>query len=111
MNEIARPYGCGNDVAYLAAKAAGYQYFFTTAPGIDTLSTSHWYMKRIDVGLAKTPEQMVNHMLQSAGVPLRLLPMQPATSSSLAQRMPKAGPAGVARGYSTSSTSQPETLL
>ena len=75
VNELAWPYGYGSNVAYLAARAAGYRYFFTTSTGIDTVRTSSWYMHRIDVGLAKSPQQMINLMLQTANVPLRLSPL------------------------------------
>ncbi len=80
VNEIAWPYGYGNLMAYKAAQAAGYRFFFTTAAGVDTPWTSSWYIRRIDVGLAKTPQQVVNEILHSAGSPAVLVPVKHTVS-------------------------------
>jgi len=80
VSEIAWPYGYGNATAYRAARAAGYQMFFTTAPGVNAPWTSSWYIKRIDVGLAKSPVQMINEILRTAGSPSQLVPQQQSTT-------------------------------
>ncbi|RIV23097.1 polysaccharide deacetylase family protein [Alicyclobacillaceae bacterium I2511] len=76
VSEIAWPYGYGNMMAYRAAQAAGYHYFFTTAAGVDSPSTSSWYIRRIDVGLASTPQQVLNEIFQVSGSPAVLVPVK-----------------------------------
>ncbi|OFW79629.1 MAG: hypothetical protein A2201_09025 [Alicyclobacillus sp. RIFOXYA1_FULL_53_8] len=81
VDEIAWPYGYGNAIAYRAALAAGYQMFYTTAAGVNSPWTSSWYIKRIDVGLAKSPVQMINEILRTAGSPSQLV-AQPQSKTS-----------------------------
>ncbi|MCF8565402.1 polysaccharide deacetylase family protein [Alicyclobacillus tolerans] len=78
IDEIAWPYGYGTLTAYEAAKAAGYQYFFTTASGPASPGSSSWYIHRIDVGLYTNPAQVVNKILLTAGSPAELVPSKPS---------------------------------
>ncbi|KPV43092.1 polysaccharide deacetylase family protein [Alicyclobacillus ferrooxydans] len=81
VNEIAWPYGYGNLVAYDAARAAGYSYFFTTASGYNTAKTSSWYIRRVDVGLYPNPQEVINKILTTAGSPAELVPQAPQKSN------------------------------
>lgn len=78
--EIAWPYGYGNVMAYRAAYAAGYRYFFTTAAGVNAPWTTAWYIPRIDIGLYANPVQAINRILQVAGSPARINPAKQKTS-------------------------------
>lgn len=69
VNQFAWPYGWGNWTARQAALQSGYQFIFTTNPGLVAPWTNPLALPRIDAGYADTtPQQMVERILQVAGV-------------------------------------------
>lgn len=71
VDQFAWPYGWGNWVATAAAVQSGYQFIYTTNPGMVTPWSSPLALPRIDAGYSNTtPQQMIDHILQTAGVPI-----------------------------------------
>ncbi|KPV43970.1 polysaccharide deacetylase family protein [Alicyclobacillus ferrooxydans] len=67
VREFAWPYGYGDWLSTSIARAAGYDYLFTTAPGYVTAGSNPIFIHRIDTGTTGiTPSQAVQDIINTA---------------------------------------------